>query len=65
MTAANNVVRVVESGLCTGCGACAGCEHLTLTEGPLGFPVPAVDEGCVGCGQCLARCLYDPERDDE
>lgn len=65
MQSLNNVARVVENGLCTGCGACAGCQHLRLVQGPLGFPAPEIDEGCANCGQCLAHCLYDPERDDE
>lgn len=61
----NNVSRVVESGICTGCGACAGCRHLILAVGPLGFPVPVIDEACEHCGKCLGQCIYDPERDDD
>lgn len=60
-----NVSRVVERGMCTGCCACAGCQHLTMRDGPLGFPVPEIDEACEHCGQCLSRCMYDPEREDD
>ena len=60
-----NVSRVVKSGVCTGCGACAGCVHLTLEMGPMGFPMPVIDEACERCGRCLSQCIYDPEREDD
>ena len=60
-----NVMRIVEQGVCTGCGACLGCEHLQLRRGPLGFDVPEADEGCIGCGQCTAACIFDPMREAE
>lgn len=60
-----NVTRVVNSGMCTGCSACAGCRHITMRDGPLGFPIPEIDETCEHCGQCLGRCVYDPQWDDE
>ena len=61
----DNVSRVVERGVCTGCGACDGCEHLLLEMGPLGFPLPVIDEACEHCGRCLRQCIYDPEREDD
>lgn len=60
-----NVSRVVESGVCTGCGACVGCRHISMREGPLGFPMPMIDEECERCGRCLAQCIYDPQREDD
>ena len=61
----NNVNRVVQSGLCTGCGACNVCDHITFVTGSLGFPVPRIDESCIRCGKCLTACLYDPMRDED
>lgn len=61
----HNVARVVDSGRCTGCSACAGCRHITMQPGRLGFPAPVIDEGCEQCGRCLEQCLYDPEREDD
>lgn len=60
----NNIMRIVESGVCTGCGACNGCEHLRFEEGPLGFPMPRIDQNCTGCGACVSRCSFDPLRED-
>ena len=60
-----NVARVVDSGMCTGCSACAGCRHITMKTGSLGFQTPVIDETCEHCGQCLNQCIYDPDRDDE
>lgn len=60
----DNVKRIVDSGVCTGCGACLGCEHLRLERSPLGFDVPAPDDGCIRCGKCVAACVFDPLRED-
>lgn len=60
-----NIMRVVESGMCTGCNACACCEHISFEENSLGFYSPVVDDECRGCGKCLAACIYDPYRDDD
>lgn len=61
----DNVKHIVDAGVCVGCGACLGCEHLRLTRSPLGFDVPEPDEGCTGCGRCVAACCFDPLREDE
>lgn len=61
----DNVKRIVDAGVCVGCGACLGCEHLRLTRSPLGFDVPEPVEGCTGCGRCVAACCFDPLREDE
>ena len=45
-------------GICTGCGSCAGCEHITFKNNELGFPAPIVDENCKNCGECLKKCIY-------
>lgn len=58
----NNVMKVVESGRCTGCGACAGCEHIAFVKNKNGFPAPVVDGSCADCGRCLGSCIY---REDE
>ena len=61
----DNVKRIVDAGVCVGCGACLGCEHLRLTRSPLGFDVPEPDEGCTGCGRRVAACCFDPLREDD
>lgn len=60
----DNVRRIVDSGMCTGCSACDICENISFSNGPQGFPVPMVHENCIGCGRCLTMCICDPERDD-
>ena len=59
----NNVMKVVEMGMCVGCGSC-NCEHITFRINELGFPAPVVDDKCADCGQCLATCIYNPDRED-
>lgn len=59
------VSEVTEKGMCIGCGACVGCEHITFETGKLGFPVPVVDEGCVNCGKCLKNCPVNMDENDE
>lgn len=62
----DNVMRVVESGRCTGCSACGVCEHISFAENQFGFYSPVVDDECNGCGECLAECIYDPyKKEDE
>lgn len=44
---------------CTGCGACAiacpvGC--IEMKGDREGFLIPAIGDGCVRCGQCIATC---------
>lgn len=60
-----NISRIVNGGMCTGCGACLSCEHLVLRRSPLGFDVPVPDEGCTNCGKCIAACIFDPLREDD
>ena len=47
--------QVVENGLCTRCGTCAGC----CPEGVIGCDgkgYPVVNEGCAECGRCIEVC---------
>jgi coenzyme F420-reducing hydrogenase beta subunit len=51
----NNIVTVVESKACSGCGMCvAACpiDAIRLIE----HSVPAVDETCTECGICVEMC---------
>ena len=57
----NNISKIVSAGLCVGCGACDICEHIVFRQNKLGFLSPEVDDGCIGCGHCLAGCVYDPD----
>ena len=61
----DNIRRIVDSGMCTGCGACLGCEHLHWERSPLGFDVPVPDEHCTHCGKCIAACIFDPFREED
>ena len=61
----NNVTRIVESGVCTGCNACNVCEHITFQLNKYGFYSPVVDDKCDGCGRCVKECIYDPEWEEE
>lgn len=54
----NSIQKVTDAGICTGCGACEGCEHITFMNNRLGFPSPVVDNGCTNCGSCLEKCIY-------
>ena len=54
----NNIKKVTDMGICTGCGSCAGCEHITFKNNELGFPAPIVDDNCKNCGECLKKCIY-------
>ena len=60
----NNVSKVTNLGMCVGCGACNGCEHITFVENELGFLAPIVDEKCKQCGDCLNKCIYNPDDND-
>lgn len=60
----NNVARIVQSGVCTGCNACAGCEHIHFEKNQYGFSVPVIDDHCTDCGTCIEQCLFDPDRED-
>lgn len=54
----NSIRKITDSGMCVGCGACEGCEHITFKNNELGFPAPVVDETCDNCGKCLQKCIY-------
>lgn len=54
----NNIKKVTDMGICTGCGSCVGCEHIKFKNNELGFPAPIVDENCKNCGECLKKCIY-------
>ncbi len=59
----NNVMKVVEQGLCVGCNACK-CEHITFVKNSKRFPSPVVDQNCTNCGECLKQCIYYYENDN-
>lgn len=61
----DNVMRIVRAGVCTGCGACAGCEHIQFRPGELGFDTPQVDANCTQCGNCVKACCFDPLAEDD
>lgn len=61
----NNITRIVNTGICTGCGACNLCKHITFKENEHGFYSPIIDEDCTECGNCVRACIYDPRRTDD
>lgn len=61
----NNVMRIVDSGFCTGCSACSICEHISFMQNQNGFYSPVVDDNCNNCGKCLKECIYDPNREND
>ncbi len=55
-----NVANVVEDGLCTGCGTCAGIcpAGAILMDVSEGLLLPKIDlEKCTSCGLCLECCI--------
>lgn len=58
----DNIMRIVQTGVCTGCQACAFCGHISFVKNTLGFYAPVVDDQCTHCGQCVAACIYDLNR---
>jgi coenzyme F420 hydrogenase subunit beta len=59
MTVLDNITEVVEDGLCTGCGTCAGvCPTGAVTMRVLnGLLLPEVKEDeCISCRLCLKCC---------
>lgn len=60
----NNVKKIVELGMCVGCGSCCVCEHIVFKNNSFGVPVPEINEGCTNCGKCLGECIYDPDYED-
>ena len=61
----NNIMRIVNLGVCTGCSACNCCEHITFMQNQNGFCSPVVDDKCDNCGKCVEQCIYDPDREDD
>lgn len=60
----NNIMRIVNSGVCTGCSACSFCEHISFVRNKYGF-TPIVDDNCNNCGKCVEECVYDPYREND
>lgn len=60
----NNIMRIVNLGVCTGCNACNVCEHISFLKNQYGFCSPVVDAKCTNCGNCLKECIYDPYKED-
>ena len=61
----NNIVRIVEAGVCTGCNACSFCEHISFKINQYGFYSPVVDDKCNNCDKCVEECIYDPNRGED
>ncbi len=61
----NNIMRIVDSGVCTGCQACSFCEHISFMQNECGFYSPVVDDKCINCGKCVEECIYDPNREND
>ena len=63
-----NIQDIVDTGLCTGCGACyAICTKGYIeykADGGMGFPVPQAVK-CDDCGECLKICPVSGLCDDE
>ena len=50
--------RVVNRGLCTRCGTCAGVcptDNIHIAD-PLGLSLPVKSDSCISCGFCLVGC---------
>lgn len=60
----NNIMRIVDSGVCTGCSACGFCEHISFRQNSFGFYSLVVDDKCNNCGKCVEECVFDPDRKD-
>lgn len=59
----SNISNVLERGLCSGCGTCAGiCSQGALEmgiDGNTGFYRPRYkEENCTDCGICLRKCPF-------
>lgn len=56
----NNIKKVVDQGLCTGCGTCKSiCSYDAIYMGKniSGFVIPIIDEEkCINCDMCLQSC---------
>ena len=62
----NNISKIVNLGVCTGCNACSSCEHIIFVKNQYGVYSPVVDDDkCTDCGKCVAECIYAPNKEDE
>ena len=62
----NNISKIVNLGVCTGCNACSSCEYIIFVKNKNGFYSPVVDDDkCNSCGKCLKECIYNPDKDDD
>lgn len=56
----NNIYKIVENAICTGCGACSGiCPEnaISIVHNQAGFLIAKIDEKkCINCGMCLNVC---------
>lgn len=60
----NNITKIVDTGICVGCGECRICEHISFKNNRYGVPTPIVDVACTNCGECLNQCHYNPDNED-
>ena len=61
----NNITRIVDAGVCTGCNACNFCKHISFIQNQYGFYSPVVDDKCNNCGKCVEECIYNPSREND
>lgn len=58
----NNIIKIVESQGCTGCGMCkAICpiKAIQFKQNGMGNIYPSVNDNCIECGECLDVCPWN------